>query len=466
MRLRGWLRRTRTPDRSPRRGIDLRIAAPLFDRVRNHVEDFSRGEEAGFLLCARSRLPNRDVLLARHWLPVPDAAISRYSEGSVLSWSAEFNSDVLDAALKDDCTPVLVHSHGGSRPAFSADDRDKERALFPAFARLVEPLPTGSLLLGRNDAAGSFRSTGPEELQFRRLIVIGETIETWHSAESPPPPLSPRRRLARQSVAIGPAGDAKLARANVAVIGISGGGSHVVQQLAHQGVGTLIVLDDQLVEESNLGRLVGATHADIDTTAKVDLAHRLATGIDPSIEVVRVRSRFPSPEAIEALKDADVVVSCVDRFDAREGINSFCRRYLIPHLDIGIDIRSTGERLATADGQLIVSLPGQPCMRCWFLTDALLAAERRDRPPGYDQNPDAPGDPQVVSMNGVLASEACNCVLDLITGYSNGRRGGKFWQYEGRSGRLIPEELPPSRPNCPACAEQGYGDPLRTLAGG
>ena len=111
MRLRGWLRRTRTPDRSPRRGIDLRIAAPLFDRVRNHVEDFSRGEEAGFLLCARSRLPNRDVLLARHWLPVPDAAISRYSEGSVLSWSAEFNSDVLDAALKDDCTPVLVHSH-------------------------------------------------------------------------------------------------------------------------------------------------------------------------------------------------------------------------------------------------------------------------------------------------------------------------------------------------------------------
>lgn len=100
-------------------------------------------------------------------------------------------------------------------------------------------------------------------------------------------------------------------------------------------------------------------------------------------------------------------------------------------LSIGTSITSTGERLAKADGQIIVALPGEPCLRCFFLTDALLEWERRNRPPGYDQNPDAAGDPQVVSMNGVLASEACNSVLDLITGYSGGQRGARQWQISG-----------------------------------
>jgi molybdopterin-synthase adenylyltransferase len=104
-------------------------------------------------------------------------------------------------------------------------------------------------------------------------------------------------------------------------------------------------------------------------------------------------------------------------------------------------------------------MPNRPCLRCWFVTDAVLEAERRDRPPGYDQNPDAAGDPQVVSMNGTLASEACNLVLDLTTGYSGRRRAGKFLQYDGRSGSLEPFDLPSARSDCPACAQESRGDP-------
>jgi hypothetical protein len=112
-----------------------------------------------------------------------------------------------------------------------------------------------------------------------------------------------------------------------------------------------------------------------------------------------------------------------------------------------------------ADGQVIVSLPGRTCLRCFFITDAVLDRERRENPPGYDDNLNAAGQPQVVSMNGVLASEACNCVLDLLTGYSGGRRGARHWQYEGRSGELLPSDLPTPRPGCPACAQEGKGDP-------
>jgi molybdopterin/thiamine biosynthesis adenylyltransferase len=164
------------------------------------------------------------------------------------------------------------------------------------------------------------------------------------------------------------------------------------------------------------------------------------------------------------MRCADVIVACVDTFQAREAINAFCRRYMIPLLDIGIAIRSADGRLATADGQLIASLPGKPCLRCWFITDSILAAERRDHPPGYDRNPNAPADPQVVSMNGTLASEACNSALDLITGYSGGRRGARIWQYDGRAGTLTAADVPPARPDCPACAEEGLGDPPHALS--
>lgn len=441
------------------RSVDLRIASGLFDQVRAHVEDFRRGEEAGFLICSVSRLDDRDILLAREWHPIPDSAMERRSHGSVLSWSAQFNSDVLQRAVDLDAAPVLVHSHGSAAPRFSSDDRAKERALFGAFSRIVDPLPTGTLLLGRGDAAGSFWIGGRNDrLEFRRLVIVGPTIDSWHAVAVRPDAHVPRRRLARQTVAIGPESDAKLAAAAVAIVGVSGGGSHVFQQLTHQGVGNLIPIDDQMLDETNLGRHVGGQAADVDRMLKTAIAKRLAAGVDPSIRVSEVNERFPSARTIASLKGADVVVACLDRFDAREAVNALCRRHLIPLVDIGMSITSTGERLAKADGQVIVSLPGEPCLRCFFLTDALLAWERKHRPPGYDQNPDAAGDPQVVSMNGVLASEACNCVLDLITGYSGGKRGARQWQYEGRSGELVPGDIPSRRPNCPACAQEGHGD--------
>jgi molybdopterin/thiamine biosynthesis adenylyltransferase len=438
--------------------VDVRIEADLLAVVRERVEDFTRGEEAGFLVCAVSELPGRFVLLAREWLPIPESEIERNVQGSVLSWSAKFNGEALQRAFDLNGTLVLVHSHGRAHPHFSSDDRRKEPPVFAPASRMLDPFPTGSMLLGAGDAVGSFWRAGERNVRFRRLVVLGETISVWRSE-----PLAPRarKRLARLAPVIGPEGDAKLADVRVAVIGISGGGSHVVQQLAHQGVGALIPDDDELVDETNLGRVVGATHVDVDRTRKTDLAERVAKAIDPDISVVKVNERFPSPAAIEALKSADVIVSCVDTFRAREAINLFCRRYLIPLVDIGMTIETRGERLVRADGQVIVSIPGYPCMRCWFLTDAVLAREEREHPAGYDRNPDAPGDPQVVSMNGTLASEACNCVLDLVTGYSGGERGARWWLYDGRSGQLERHETPSHRPDCPACAEQRLGDPTR-----
>src|SRR5207302_9025081 len=158
---------------------------------------------------------------------------------------------------------------------------------------------------------------------------------------------------------------------------------------------------------------------------------RMIRRIDPRIRVREVRARFQAQAAIDALKPVDVVVSCVDTYSAREAINAFCRRYHLPLIDIGMTILTEDERLRIASGQLVMVLPGAPCLRCSpLLTDLVLERERAEQPPGYDRNPDATGAPQVASMNGVLASEAVNCALDLITGYSGDARGPMWWGYD------------------------------------
>ncbi len=457
-RLTSWISLRRRPARPSLMAgtVSLRVGAEMWAEVRRHVEDFSRGEEAGFLVYSQATHSEGRVLVAREWHPVPEDC-ARRGEGYVVSWSADFSATMVERAAAINGGLILIHSHGGDpAPDFSWPDLRSARQLFPSLSRLLD-VPCGTVVLGDQTASGLFWADGQElRERFGEVLVARAPIERWRPRRTEPAP--PRRRADRQTRALGSASEASLAAATVAVIGCSGGGSHICQQLAHLGVGTVMPLDDELVDEVNLGRMVGSEPADIGIE-KVQIMKRLAGRIDPTLRILPVRARFPSAEAIDGLKRADIIVSAVDSLLAREQINLFCRRYLVPLVDIGIGIETKDERLLSADGQVVCVLPDSACVRCTpLLSDAALERERRERPPGYDRNPLA-GDPQVVSMNGTLASEACNVILDLLCGYARGRRGAGWWQYDGRRGELYHDALPAPWDGCPACAEAGHADP-------
>jgi molybdopterin/thiamine biosynthesis adenylyltransferase len=442
------------------RPVELRIEGGRFAAVRAHVEDTRRGEEAGVLICGVGRLRDRDVLLAREWIPVPDDAVTARGNGYALSWNATFTGTVLARADALGGALVLIHTHEGSAaPTLSPPDLRSAAELFAPISRVLAGRPCGSVVLGADAAAGRFWCNGLLSGSLDGIRVVGTPLQSWRPnrlAGATPV----RARLDRQNQALGRRSDALLAAAHVAIVGVCGGGAHVCQQLAHLGVGTMTVVDDELVAEANLNRMVGATPRDIERVHKTAVMRRLIRRVDPSIRVHEVRLRFPADAAIRALKEADVVVSCVDTFSARDEINAFCRRYHLPLVDVGMTIITENERLRIASGQVVLALPGSPCLRCTpLLADEVLERERREQPLGYDRNPEAVGAPQVISMNGVLASEAANCVLDLIAGYSGGARGTAWWGYDGRRGDLVRCDLP-RRQDCPACAQSGHGDPL------
>ena len=444
--------------------FELRLARPLAARIDEELRDGPRdafeSERAGFLLCGVARRNDRVILLARRWKPVATNRRLRLP-GYGLAWEASFNAAILDEAEATGTIPVLLHRHEAGWPiGLSARDRRTGDPLLAMMSRSVPGGLAGSVVLNDDEATGLVWSRGASAGIVSELHVAGIPITRRDDGNRTP--AAARDRLEGQTLAIGPASDGRLRSTTIAVVGLSGGGGHVVQQTAHQGFGTTILIDDDRIEPRSRGRMVGSVHTD-DGQAKTATMRRLVHGIDPTIRVMEVPFRTNTPEGIAALKQADVVVACVDSFGARAQINDLCRRYMIPLIDIGMTITSDGERLQRASGQVVLSLPGGPCLRCTPLaSDAILAREEVDRPAGYDRNPDAPGEPQVVSMNGLLASHASTLALAIATGYLPGTDfvHGGWWQYEALEGRLDFTPLTDHRPSCPGCAEEGHGDPL------
>jgi len=176
-------------------------------------------------------------------------------------------------------------------------------------------------------------------------------------------------RYDRQVRAFGPELQDRLARLTIAVVGVGGVGSLVVQGLACLGAGRLLLVDPDTVEPSNLNRLVGATPADAARgTAKVDVAARAVAAINPATAVSPVRGSVTEAGTWSHLRAAEVIVGAVDGHAARWALNRLAVQYARCYLDVGVDLRPMDEGVGgrlEAGGHLAVLRPqGRACCAC------------------------------------------------------------------------------------------------------
>jgi hypothetical protein len=233
-------------------------------------------------------------------------------------------------------------------------------------------------------------------------------------------------RYSRQSF-LGPNAERDIGKCVIGVVGLGGGGSHVVQQLAHIGVRRYVLYDDDAPEESNLNRLVGATLSDLSMgLSKIAIAKRTILGLQPNAQIHAIPKRWQ--DAPEPLRTCHIVFGCVDGYAQRSELEVACRRYLMHYIDIGMDVHGTAPPII--GGQVILSSPGYACMRCiGFLTEERLTAEAT-------RYGNAGQRPQVVWPNGVLASTAIGICVDLLTDWTKTRRRAAYICYNGNSAML------------------------------
>ena len=235
-----------------------------------------------------------------------------------------------------------------------------------------------------------------------------------------------KERFSRQSF-LGSDSGQRIARCTIGVPGLGGGGSHVIQQLAHVGFQDYVIYDGDMVEESNLNRLVGAKSIDVPAqTPKLHIAKMMILGLQPQARIRGFAGRWQDNP--EPLRECQIVIGGVDSYQGRHELEVACRRYMMHYIDIGMDVH--GQDSPVIGGQVILSSPGNLCMRCMgFLTDQKIAEEAAR----YGK---AGPRPQVVWPNGVLASTAVGLAVDLVTNWTRRALPHAYLVYDGNQGTV------------------------------
>ncbi|MDO8457618.1 MAG: HesA/MoeB/ThiF family protein [Burkholderiaceae bacterium] len=168
---------------------------------------------------------------------------------------------------------------------------------------------------------------------------------------------------------VGVEGQEKILQAHVVVIGAGGLGSPVALYLATAGVGRITLVDDDVVDLTNLQRQIAHNMADVGEYKALSAMNKIAN-INPDVQVVPVLKRAGAELLDKLVADADVVVDCCDNFATRHIINAACVQHRKP-LVSGAAIRF--------DGQITVydsRAPEAPCYACIFPPDADLEETR------------------------------------------------------------------------------------------
>lgn len=249
-----------------------------------------------------------------------------------------------------------------------------------------------------------------------------------------PPGMSPpeRERYARHLLlpGVGVAGQNRLAGAQVLVVGAGGLGSPVLTYLAAAGVGVLGVVDDDVVDVTNLQRQVVHGTSDLGRD-KVDSAADRITDINPYVVVQRHRERLTAATAEGLLSGYDVVVDATDNFPAR---------YLLSDACVLVGRPLVWGAVARFDGQVSVWWPGRgPCYRCVF-----------PRPPAPGTVPSCAEGGVLGVLPGVIGTLQAVEVLKILLDIGD-PLVGRMMVYDALSARVA--EVPVARrPSCPTCA--------------
>jgi molybdopterin/thiamine biosynthesis adenylyltransferase/rhodanese-related sulfurtransferase len=229
---------------------------------------------------------------------------------------------------------------------------------------------------------------------------------------------------------IGLEGQLALLDAKVLLLGAGGLGAPTALYLAAAGVGTLGVVDDDVVDLSNLQRQV--IHAnDRIGMPKVDSAEQTINGLNPDVEVVKYQTRLDASNIMEIIEGYDVIV---------DGVDNFPTRYLLNDATVRLKIPVVSASILGFDGQLSVFAPYEgPCYRCLYPT-----------PPPAELAPSCGANGVLGVLPGTMGLLQATEVVKLVVGAGEPLIG-RLLLYEALSATFT--ELKVRRdPECPICS--------------
>jgi molybdopterin/thiamine biosynthesis adenylyltransferase/rhodanese-related sulfurtransferase len=277
------------------------------------------------------------------------------------------------------------------------------------------------------------------ELGYERARHLPDGFTGWDEQGLPtvvPSTMDPerRRRYSRHMLIpeVGQAGQQKLLDARVLLIGAGGLGSPASLYLAAAGVGTLGIVDDDVVDDSNLQRQIAHTTARVGEP-KVESARETLEALNPDVQVQMFQERLTSENVDRILSEGwDVIV---------DGADNFPTRYLVNDASVWNGIPVVHGSIYRFEGQVTVFKPGDgPCYRCLF-----------PAPPPPELAPSCAEGGVLGVLPGVIGSLQANEALKLVLEIGD-PLVGRLQLFDALSGTFTEVALRRD-PDCPVCGE-------------
>lgn len=239
-------------------------------------------------------------------------------------------------------------------------------------------------------------------------------------------------RYARQILLFGDETQKKLRRSHVLIAGTGGLGSPIAYYLAAAGIGTITLIDNDRVVESNLNRQLLHWTADIGRD-KTRSAEEKLKAFNPFIRVFTWNEKITSGNIATFAQGADLLIDAVDNFSTRFILNEYAVRKGLPFIHGSVQGFS---------GQMMVIIPGQtPCLSCLFKKSS-------------------PGDavPVVGVTPGIIGAMQANEAIKFLTG-DLPVTTGKLILWDGEKTSLESFHVQKNE-NCPVCGKKSNGDEI------
>lgn len=404
----------------------LRLTSTQYQQLRKHLL-FDERESVALIICSRRRGAHTHAFVGRRVVLIPHDACKRSDDA--VTWPTEYVDELLKDAHAMKGAIVKIHSHPRGLRAFSYTDDVSDREVLGSIAQLVDPklpqasaimMPTGEILARRVTAD----ELGPD---LWHVSVVGDDLHYWH----PETPYFPDPATMRHAQVFGQGTTDLLGRLSAAVVGCSGTGSIVVEQLSRLGIGRLVLVDPDRIELKNLNRIVNAFRDDADNNRlKVEVLAAAVRRVGLVREVLALPMNLATPEAIRSVAECDVVFGCMDTTEGRHLLNRLSTFYNLPYFDVGIRIDADGRGgIAGLYGAVHYVQPGRSSLLTrgvYDLGQVASEAMRRTSPALYARQLDEgyirgvlEERPAVISVNTFFAAQAVNEFLARIHPFRN-----------------------------------------------
>jgi molybdopterin/thiamine biosynthesis adenylyltransferase/rhodanese-related sulfurtransferase len=295
-----------------------------------------------------------------------------------------------------------------------------------------------TILYCRSGNRSALAAAKMQAMGYENVASMGGGILLWQEQGLPVVSTSgmtaeQRDRYSRHTLLpeVGVDGQLKLLNSKVLLLGAGGLGAPTALYLAAAGVGTLGLVDDDVVDASNLQRQV------IHNTQRIGMAKTASArifieGLNPDVEVVEHNGRLDSSNILEVIEDYDIIV---------DGADNFPTRYLLNDASVRLRKPVVSASILGFDGQISTFVPYEgPCYRCLYPT-----------PPPAELAPSCSANGVLGVMAGTMGTLQANEVIKLVLGVGE-PLVGRLLLYEAL-GTSFTELKVRRDPDCPICGE-------------